>query len=55
MPLPLEIIAAGATDVGRVRECNEDAYCLDKERHLYLVADGMGGAGADDEAAALLV
>jgi protein phosphatase len=35
-------IAAGvATDIGRVREANEDAYLA--EHPLYAVADGMGG------------
>ena len=33
----------GATDVGKVREKNEDSLLVDNERRLYLVADGMGG------------
>ena len=31
------------TDVGRKRRHNEDAYLLDAERGLFVVADGMGG------------
>jgi serine/threonine protein phosphatase PrpC len=33
----------GATDVGKVREKNEDSFLVDDERRLYMVADGMGG------------
>jgi len=35
--------SAGATDIGRLREADEDAFLVDEERALYLVADGMGG------------
>lgn len=34
---------AVASDVGRDREQNEDAYALEPEAGLFLVADGMGG------------
>ncbi len=40
---PFKISAAGLTDRGRVRENNEDAFSLNHELGLYLVADGMGG------------
>lgn len=33
----------GATDVGLVREHNEDAFLLDEERAVFAVADGLGG------------
>lgn len=39
----LRFICAGATDVGRVREANEDAYDLAPEENLWVLADGMGG------------
>jgi len=35
--------SAGATDIGKLREADEDAFLIDDERGLYLVADGMGG------------
>ena len=37
----MRIEAGSATDIGRVRERNEDAYLVDPP--LYVVADGMGG------------
>ena len=39
----MKLVAFGATDVGQVRGKNEDAFLIDADRRLYLVADGMGG------------
>ena len=32
-----------ATDVGRIREINQDTALVDPEHRLFAVADGMGG------------
>jgi len=44
---------AGLTDVGQVRQINEDAILVDKTIQLYAVADGMGGHGSGDVASQL--
>ena len=48
---PLVIRAAGGTDIGCVRERNEDAYFVDAENGIFIVADGVGGHGGGDKAA----
>jgi protein phosphatase len=42
--------AFGDTDVGRRRVSNEDAFGLDVEAGVFVVADGMGGHAASREA-----
>lgn len=43
-------VAAGCSNVGRVRKNNEDFYLVDDSLGLFLVADGMGGAAAGEVA-----
>ena len=43
----------GASDLGLVREHNEDYYGLDKEQGLFIVADGLGGHQAGEVASKL--
>ena len=40
--------SAGLTDVGRRRKLNEDAFLIDDDLGLYVVADGMGGHAAGE-------
>ena len=43
------------TDVGRVRQRNEDAVKVSPDLFLYAVADGMGGHRAGDRASRIAV
>jgi PPM family protein phosphatase len=40
----------GATDVGKVREANEDYFLIRPGKNLYIATDGMGGHKAGDVA-----
>lgn len=42
-PTRLSLTVCGQSDVGRIREHNEDSFSVDQERQIYIVADGMGG------------
>ncbi len=49
----MKLVAVGQTDVGREREHNEDAFLVDLEQGLFLVADGMGGHQAGEVASGI--
>src|SRR5688500_10688973 len=44
-----------ATDVGRRRENNEDKFICDAGEKLFIVADGMGGHAAGEQASAIVI
>ena len=46
---------AGASDPGRVRSNNEDAFHIDADRGIFLVVDGIGGQAAGEKAAEIAV
>lgn len=51
----LQIRGIGATDTGRTRTNNEDAYHVDDTLGLFVVSDGMGGAASGEIASRLAV
>ena len=46
---------AGASDPGKVRGNNEDAWYMDADRGVFLVVDGIGGEAAGETAAEIAV
>ncbi|WP_419193425.1 PP2C family protein-serine/threonine phosphatase [Kolteria novifilia] len=52
---PFRILAGKCTDIGNFRDNNEDRYYIDEERAIYIVADGMGGQAAGEQASQIAV
>jgi len=50
--MTLRLVVGTATDVGRVRDHNEDGYLVDGDLKLVAVADGMGGHRGGEVASA---
>lgn len=46
----MKVEAYGITDIGKKRQKNEDAFFINKNLNLYIVADGMGGHAAGEKA-----
>ena len=51
----LNLVTAGATDVGCVRIENQDRFFISKDNRILVVADGMGGHHGGSKAASIVV
>ena len=51
----IELRVSGLTDVGLARKHNEDCYEIDRDRYLFVVADGMGGHSHGEVASRIAV
>jgi len=45
-----DINTSGSTDVGKIRDNNEDYFLVLQEKNLFIVSDGMGGQNAGEVA-----
>ena len=48
-------IGVGLTDIGRVRKINQDAFSVDNEQQVWVLADGMGGYAGGEIASQITV
>ena len=51
----MRLRAGVASDVGKVRQINEDSYLSEADRGLFVVCDGMGGAASGEVASRIAV
>lgn len=52
---PMHLEVAACTDNGRIRPTNEDSYHVSREKKLFVLSDGMGGAAKGEVASAMAV
>lgn len=55
LKMAFSINSFGFSDVGLVREQNEDVFCILEDKRLFVLADGMGGHNAGEIAAEMAV
>ena len=51
----MKVVAAGVSDVGKIRDENEDEFLIREDLALFTVADGVGGAAAGEVASHIFV